>query len=347
MTLVVIMSVVAITGRLAVKASAAFEKVMIVYKIYPQDRSAFQFKGSVFIKLTRRLRAASGAGIALLVSPWLMAGNALVIQSDFGGLAMTGVAYGVSSELEIFNLNPLIPLYDIEEASNSLQYTAATWPPGTVFVSVVDPGVGTERKSVVLKTKSGHYFVSPDNGSLSGPAEKFGIEAVREIDESVNRRKGTDWSHTFHGRDVYSFTGARLAAGVITYEDVGPLQEPKVISLEKPGATLQDGIFSGTITGGTGRLGNIAFNIERHLFAEIDPVYGEPFTVVVRNKGREIWRGNLPYVRTFGDVRLGKELLFVNSSGFLSTAINQGHFASAHGIGAGRDWHVEIRRVEQ
>jgi len=144
--------------------------------------------------------------------------NALVLQADFAGLVMTGVAYSVSKELDLFNVRPLIPLYDIRAASRSLTYNAQTWPEGTVFVSVVDPGVGTARKSVVLKAKNGLYFVSPDNGSLSGPAEAYGIEAVREIDESVNRRPGSEWSHTFHGRDVYSYTGARLAAGVISFE---------------------------------------------------------------------------------------------------------------------------------
>jgi len=101
---------------------------------------------------------------------------------------------------------------------NEPRYTAHP-----LFVSVVDPGVGTPRKSVVLKTKSGHYIVSPDNGSLAIVAESLGIEAVREIDESVNRIKGSEDFHTFHGRDVYSFTGARLASGTITYEEVGPL----------------------------------------------------------------------------------------------------------------------------
>ena len=119
--------------------------------------------------------------------------NALIIQADFAGVVMTGVAYSVSKELDIFNIRPLINLYDISEASASLEYNAQTWPSGSVFVSVVDPGVGTKRKSVVLKTKNGLYFVSPNNGSLSGPANSYGIEAVREIDESVNRRKDTDW----------------------------------------------------------------------------------------------------------------------------------------------------------
>ena len=270
--------------------------------------------------------------------------NALIIQADFPGLVMAGVAYSVSKDLEIFNVQPLIPLYDIRAASSSLEYNSQSWPSGTVFVSVVDPGVGTSRKSVVLKTKGGQYFVSPDNGSLSAVANTYGIEAIREIDESVNRIEGSGWSHTFHGRDVYSFTGARLAAGVISFEEVGPLLEPKVIVLETPEAYLEQGKLYGVVTGGTGRLGNVSFNIDRHLFTQLEPSYGEIFTVTITNDDEVVWAGDLPYVRSFGDVPVGDNLLFVNSSSEMSLAINQGQFANKYGISAGDDWKVQVSK---
>ena len=270
--------------------------------------------------------------------------NALLIQADFAGLVMTGVAYSVSKDLEVYNVRPLIPLYNIREASASMAYNAQTWPAGTVFVSVVDPGVGTDRKSVVLQTRNGLFFVSPDNGSLFGPAQQYGIEAVREIDETVNRIPGSDWSHTFHGRDVYSYTGARLAAGVISYAEVGPLLEAKVIMLEEMGARLEDGVLYGYVSGGTGRLGNISFSIDRHLFEEINPAYGEMYDIVIRNIGEVAWEGLLPYAKSFGDVSLGDNLLFVNSSGSTSIAVNQGNFANKYGIGSGDNWTIEIRK---
>jgi S-adenosylmethionine hydrolase len=272
--------------------------------------------------------------------------NALIIQADFAGLVMTGVAYTVSKELDIFNIRPLINLYDISEASASLEYNAQTWPAGSVFVSVVDPGVGTKRKSVVLKTKNGLYFVSPDNGSLSGPASSYGIEAVREIDESVNRRKDTDWSHTFHGRDVYSYTGARLAAGVITFEEVGPLLDAKVMQLEVSKGKLKDGLFHGKVTGGTGRLGNISFNIDRNLFAEIKPEFGENYSVNIKNGDQVVFDGTMPYARSFGSVPVGENLLFINSSGELSIAINQGSFAEKYKIGSGANWRIHIKKQQ-
>ena len=268
--------------------------------------------------------------------------HALVIQADFSGLVMTGVAYSVSPDLDIFNIRPLIPLYDIRAASQSLAYNAQSWPAGTVFVSVVDPGVGTDRKSVVLRTKNNLYFVSPDNGSLSGPAEAYGIDAVREIDETVNRLPGSDWSHTFHGRDVYSYTGARLAADIISFDEVGPLLDPEVIMLERMAARFEYGVLYGHVTGGTGRLGNIAFSIDRHLFDEVSASYGDRFDVIIRDGGELIWQGTVPYMKSFGDVPVGDALLFVNSSGDMSIAINQGSFAETHEIGAGPGWTVEL-----
>jgi S-adenosylmethionine hydrolase len=164
--------------------------------------------------------------ILLGLSVVARADGVLVLQSDFGMkdgavAAMKGVAVAVSADLVIHDLTHEIPAYNIWEAALRLDQVVEYWPRGTVFVSVVDPGVGTNRRSVVLKTETGHFFVTPDNGTLTFVAEKLGVDAVREIDEAVNRRKNTEMSYTFHGRDVYAYTGARLAAGVIRFEEVG------------------------------------------------------------------------------------------------------------------------------
>ena len=164
----------------------------------------------------------------LLTSPnFLFAQNKIIVfQTDFGlkdgaVSAMKGVAMGVDTNLKLYDLTHEIPAYNIWEAAYRLEQTVQYWPAGTVFVSVVDPGVGTNRKSVVLKTKSGHFIVTPDNGTLTLVSESLGIESLREIDEAVNRRKNSEKSYTFHGRDVYAYTAARLASGKITYEQVG------------------------------------------------------------------------------------------------------------------------------
>src|SRR5689334_22779104 len=160
----------------------------------------------------------------------------VVFQSDFGlkdgaVSAMKGVSMGVDEDLRLYDLTHDIPAYNIWEAAYRLQQTAPYWPSGTVFVSVVDPGVGTTRKSVVMRSKTGIYFVTPDNGTLTLVAQSLGIDAVREIDEAVNRRKNSGQSYTFHGRDVYAYTGARLAAGAITFEGVGKLLPDSVVMI--------------------------------------------------------------------------------------------------------------------
>src|SRR5471030_2885189 len=184
--------------------------------------------------MKKNLQLISCAILLVLSANLSFAQNKIVVfQSDFGlkdgaVSAMKGVAMGVSPDLKLYDLTHEIPAYNIWEAAYRLEQTVRYWPAGTVFVSVVDPGVGTTRKSVVLKTKSGHYIVTPDNGTLTLIAESLGIDEVREIDENVNRRKDSKKSYTFHGRDVYAFTAARLAAGVITYEQVGPSCQNKL-----------------------------------------------------------------------------------------------------------------------
>ena len=149
----------------------------------------------------------------------------LVLQSDFGLVdgavsAMIGVALEEARDLNIHHLTHDITPYHIEEASYRLFQTIDYWPEGTTFVSVVDPGVGSKRKSVVALTKRNQYIVTPDNGTLSYIKDQ--VMAVREISEVSNRRANTEHSYTFHGRDVYAYTGAKLASGHISFEEVGP-----------------------------------------------------------------------------------------------------------------------------
>ena len=129
----------------------------------------------------------------------------VVFQSDFGlkdgaVSAMKGVAMGVAPDLKLYDLTHEIPAYNIWEAAYRLEQTVPYWPAGTVFVSVVDPGVGTNRKSVVVKTKTGHFIVTPDNGTLTLIASSLGIAERREINEAVNRRNGSQKSYTFQDR---------------------------------------------------------------------------------------------------------------------------------------------------
>lgn len=279
-----------------------------------------------------------------------LAQRAVVIQTDFGTkdgavAAMKGVAVGVDPKLPIFDLSHENTPYDIWEAAYRLKQTAPYWPAGTVFVSVIDPGVGTERASVVLETKSGHYFVGPDNGTWTLVAEDLGIAGVRRIDEKVNRRPGSEKSYTFHGRDIYVYAAARLAAGRITFAEVGPLLEPKVISLpyEKP---MRDGaVLKGTIPALDYHYGNIWTNIPDTLFDELKPALGDKFDVAIFHDGKEAWRGVIPYVHTFGDVPEGAPLLYLNSLLNVSFALNMGSFAEKHQLSSGGTWTVRLEKT--
>jgi S-adenosylmethionine hydrolase len=286
---------------------------------------------------------------AILAVPSLAAQPILVLQSDFGLLdgavaSMKGVAVGVSPDIHIYDLTHQIEPFNIWQGALRLVQTAEYWPAGTVFVSVVDPGVGTERKSIVLKTKSGHYFVTPDNGTLTFVAPRLGIEAVREIDEAVNRRKDSQKSFTFHGRDVYAYTGARLAAGVISFDQVGPLLPPQVVTIPHEAAHFADGVAYGNIQTDDGNYGNIWTNVDRATFAQLGAMPGSHVRIKILKAGKEVLNLDLPYANTFGAVEVGKPLLYLNSLDCVSLAINQDNFAKKYGVGSGPDWSIQIRR---
>ena len=278
------------------------------------------------------------------------ADHALVIQTDFGTkdgavAIMKGVAVGVDPHLPIFDLSHENTPYNIWEAAYRLKQTAPVWPAGTVFVSVIDPGVGTERASIVLQTKSGHYFVGPDNGTWTFVAEELGIAAVRRIDETVNRRPGSEKSYTFHGRDVYAFTGARLASGKITFEQVGPLLEPKVVSLPYEHAGQTGGVLRGTIPTIDFQYGNVWTNIPDSLFNELKPAFGEKFSVTIYHGAQEVYRGVMPYVRTFGDVPQGQPLLYLDELLDVAFALNMDSFTKKYGLSSGGGWSVKVERA--
>ena len=273
----------------------------------------------------------------------------LVLQSDFGEkdgavAAMRGVAISVSAATPLYDLTHEIPPYNIWEASYRLYQSAEYWPEGTVFVSVVDPGVGTDRKSVVLKTKTGYYVVTPDNGTLTLIARQMGIAELREIDEAVNRLKNSEESYTFHGRDVYAYTGARLAAGVISFEEVGRLLPPEVVSIP-----FQDAVFSGEEIRGNipvkdVQFGNVWTNIGKELFQKLNVEPGTELRVRIRNKDELVLDTRIPYVNTFGEVGEREPLIYLNSLNDVSLALNQGSFTEAHEIGSGPDWSIQLTR---
>ncbi len=281
----------------------------------------------------------------------LFAQNKIVVfQTDFGlkdgaVSAMKGVAMGVDTSLKLFDLTHEIPAYNIWEGAYRLEQTVPYWPTGTVFVSVVDPGVGTSRKSVVLKTKTGKFIVTPNNGTLTLIAASQGIEAIREIDETKNRRTGSEKSYTFHGRDVYAYTAARLASGKISFEEVGPVLANEVVNLPYQKAMLQGNNIKGTIAILDVQYGNIWTNITDDIFNQLHPTIGDKFKVVIYNNKLIKYEAIMPYCNTFGSVAKGKPLLYLNSLLQVSFALNMGNFSATHKVYSGSEWTVEISKL--
>lgn len=278
--------------------------------------------------------------------------NLLVLQSDFGLVdgavsAMIGVALEESNTLKIHHLTHDITPYNIFEGSYRLFQTVNYWPAGTTFVSVVDPGVGSKRKSVVAKTKKGQYIVTPDNGTLSFIKKHVGIEAIREISEVENRRKDTEHSYTFHGRDVYAYTGAKLASGHISFEEVGPeLKVEDIVEIQVVETTLADNYVSGVIDILDVRFGSLWTSITREEFCTLKPEFGDRFEVTIYNNDMLVYQNQVTYGKSFADVRIGQPILYINSLYRVGLAINQGSFAKAYNVGVGAQWHIEIKRIE-
>ncbi|HHW3839283.1 TPA: SAM hydrolase/SAM-dependent halogenase family protein [Streptococcus suis] len=280
-----------------------------------------------------------------------MSNNLLVLQSDFGLVdgavsAMIGVALQESRDLVVHHLTHDITPYNIFEGSYRLFQTVEYWPEGTTFVSVVDPGVGSKRKSVVALTEQNHYIVTPDNGTLSFIKKYVGIKAVREISEVANRRANTEHSYTFHGRDVYAYTGAKLASGHISFEEVGPeLSVDKIVEIP----TVPTEVGSDYVKGATDildvRFGSLWTSITREEFYTLQPQFEDRFEVTIYNNDMLVYQNQVTYGKSFADVRIGQPLIYINSLYRVGVAINQGSFAKAYNVGVGQNWHIEIKRI--
>ena len=271
----------------------------------------------------------------------------LVFQSDFGlkdgaVSAMKGVAMGVSQNLRLFDVTHEIPAAKIWDASFRLYQTVTYWPQGTVFVSVVDPGVGSERKSIVALLESGHYIVTPDNGTITLLADTVGIKEARIINEENNRLPDSYGSNTFHGRDVYAYTGARLAAHVITFDEVGPVLETPVQKLKYTHAQFKNNTIYGCINITDVQYGNLWTNIGRETARLLHISAGKSYKVEISRKGRIFFSGQVRFCNTFSDVPEGKPLLYINSLGNIAMALNMGNFAKKYGISYGEDWKIII-----
>jgi len=237
-----------------------------------------------------------------------------------------GVMYEIEPHLRIVDLTHQVTPFAVADGARFLYGAAPYYPPGTVFVAVVDPGVGSARKAIVVKSKRAQYFVLPDNGLITMVEDRDGIEGVREI-TNPNWMIGRALSSTFHGRDIFSPVGAHLAHGEDWLQVGREMAVNDIVRLQLEPAKLEEHGLRGKVIATDGPYGNLVTNISADDFARLAYERGQTVHLLIGDKQLAI-----PFVATFSDVPLGKPLLYIDSRGRVGLAVNQGSFASHYGI---------------
>ena len=253
----------------------------------------------------------------------------IVFMTDFGtandAVAICrAVIYGIAPDVRLTDITHQVTPFSIEEASRFLYGVAPYYPANTVFLIVVDPGVGTSRKAIIAKSKKGQYFVAPDNGVLTPTLDRDGFDSAREI-TNQNWMIQAAVSSTFHGRDIFSPAAAHLAAGW-DYNLVGPAL-PELVRLTTKTATITDKGIEGDLIGLDDPFGSLITDISRDDFQKLGYVVGDKIPVQLNKKPV-----TLPYGKTFMDVPVGDALLYIDSRGRVGVAVNQGNYAKKFNI---------------
>ena len=260
---------------------------------------------------------------------WAGGPPTVVFLSDFGtrddAVAICkGVMLGVEPSLRVIDLTHEVTPFSVRDGARLLADTADHYPSGTVFVAVIDPGVGTDRKAMIARTKRGQTFVLPDNGLVTLVADRQGLVGAREI---ANPRwmRPNGRSSTFHGRDVFAPAAAHAARGDDWTGAGPPIEHP--VRLDVRVATIDGDVLRGQVIATDGPYGNLLTDVDATLFAELGYAIGDQVPV---SFGSE--RLTIPFARTFADVPVGTPLLYVDSRAHLGVAINKGDFAATHKI---------------
>lgn len=255
----------------------------------------------------------------------------IVFMTDFGVVddavaICRGVMYGVMPGVRIVDLTHQVTPYSILDGARFLYGATPYYPAGTVFVVVVDPGVGSMRKAIVAHSKKGQYFVLPDNGLLTLVEQRDGIDGVREITNTA-WMIGSKLSSTFHGRDIFSPVGAHLARGD-DWTTVGPeIPVKDLVRLDLKMATSNDRRLDAMVIATDGPYGNLVTNVDGAEFLKLGYQRGQEVSVRIGDKPLKI-----KFVKTFSDVPVGDPLLYIDSRGRLGLAVNQRSFAATYDI---------------
>jgi S-adenosylmethionine hydrolase len=253
----------------------------------------------------------------------------IVFMTDFGtandAVAICrAVIYGIAPEVRITDITHQVTPYSIEEASRFLYAVTPYYPAGTVFLVVVDPGVGTSRKAIAVKSRKGQYFILPDNGVITPVLDRDGLAEAREI-SNQHWMIGATLSSTFHGRDIFSPAAAHLAAGW-EFNLVGPPVQQLVRLSAKTSVLSQKGV-EGEIIGLDDPFGSLVTNIPGDDLKGLGYNLGDRVFVQIGKKAVA-----LPFAKTFMDVAVGESLLYVDSRGRVGIAVNQGSYSKKFNI---------------
>ena len=248
----------------------------------------------------------------------------IVFMTDFGtandAVAICkAVIVGIAPDARIMDITHQVTPYQIEEASRFLAGVTPYYPAATVFLVVVDPGVGTSRKAVIVKSRKGQFFVLPDNGLITPVLDRDGLASAREITNQAWMIEALV-SSTFHGRDIFSPAAAHLASGW-DFNLVGPEVSQLVRLTPKVSITAEKGI-EGDIIGLDDPYGSLITDIPGDEFKKLGYNLGDKIRVEINKK-----LVTLPYVKTFMDVPVGDLLLYIDSRGRVGIAINEGNYS--------------------
>jgi S-adenosylmethionine hydrolase len=253
----------------------------------------------------------------------------IVFMTDFGtandAVAICkAVMLSIAPDARIMDITHQVTPFSIEEAARFLEAVTPYYPSGTVFVAVIDPGVGTSRKAIVVKSRKDQYFILPDNGLITPVLDRDGLAMAREI-TNQNWMIQSAISSTFHGRDIFSPAGAHLAAGW-DFNLVGP-EVPQLVRLTPKTSTTTDKGIDGDIIGLDDPFGSLITDIPGDEFKKLGYALGDKVVVQLNKKTVAV-----PYAKTFMDVPVGDSLLYIDSRGRVGIAINQGNYSKKFGV---------------
>lgn len=238
-------------------------------------------------------------------------------NKDYFVGSMKGAILSINPKAKIIDITHQIPKQDNENAAFTLVNAAKSFPRGSIFVTVVDPGVGTERKCILLRTENELNFIGPDNGVFTLAVKKFGIESIREL--TNEKLMSSEISPTFHGRDIMSPVAAHLSLEVDPSE-VGPeIENPKLLKIKE--AKNENGSIRREILK-IDDFGNIVTNIGRKITEKIGTP-GDLLKAEIKNSEIDV-----QFVRTFGKVKKGEILCYIGSANLLEIGKSQGNLAS-------------------